>query len=786
MNTEKNAYFYYEENAGPQQSGSFRNIIGEYLYHWPLFVLFLLISVTGALIYLHYATPAYTVRARLLIKDSEKGIGAETALKELNLFKSNTVVENELEVLKSRSLLNNVVQDLKLWVQYQGQDNLKYKDLYDKSPVRLTLLTPLKDLESASIEITIKDKKSFILKHKNSESLVSFNSKLRSRFGTWKLDPSEHLPLYEGKKIKISINPPDKITDQYEKSLNVVLTNKKATVVELSIRETTPQRGKDVLNKLIEAYNSAAINDKNRVRQSTLNFIDKRLSSLTGELTSVEKNVEDFKSSRGLIDISSESKFFLENVKDIDSKLNEVNVQLEVVNGIEAYINSSQNTGHAPATTGISDPGLVALINQLINLELKKEQLLETAPEGSPVFEALNRQISGIKHSIRENIKGIKNALVTSRKQLQNFNSNFEASIKKLPGQEREFITIKRQQSIKEELYVYLLQKREEAAVSYASTIADSRTVDQAFYGSPDSPDKTLILGIAAIIGLLFPTGIIYGRGLLNNRILTSKEIQEATSVPVLAELAYQKSNSPVVIKDKSRRMIAEQFRSLRTNLEYIYAQKKEGRVTLLTSGMSGEGKSFVSCNLGAALAATGRKTVILELDLRSPMISNYLQLSNDVGISDYLNDKAYKEKIVKRSDINENLYIASAGSLPEFPTELLIKPQMQELIDWLSINFDEILIDTPPIRLVADAMILSKYSDVNLFVVRHGYTYKSHLDFIKQLFREQKLRNLNIVFNGINSSEQSSNYHYGYYDNKDITKKELMEAGVRDFFKRF
>jgi len=786
MDKDKVTHSSFEVFIEEGKSTSLRDVIGKYLFHWPLFLLFILISFLLAFAYLNLATPGYTVKARLLINDDEKGSGSEGSLKELQLFTASTLVENELELLKSRSLMSNVVKDLDLSVQYLVEDGFRYKDLYTESPVRLNLLKAGKFSKPQVIEIVINDADSFTLKGKESDVKVSYASRLTNRLGTWRLDPETNLSEYAGKKLKIIVTNPDAVTDSYVARLNADLPNKNATVVELSIKESVPERGRDILNKLIAAYNHEAVNDKNKVRDSALDLINARLSSLKGELNAVEKNVESFKSSKGLMDISSESKFFLDNVKDNDAKLNEVNVQLEIVNSIERHVNSASTSGRVPATTGIEDQGLVALINQLMTLELKRDQLMDTAPEGSPVFDAVDRQIASTKRSIRENIRGIKSSLLASRNQLRSNNSGFEASIKQLPGQEREIVNIQRQQKIKEDLYVYLLQKREEAAVNYASTLVDSKTVDQAHFGEPDSPNKMIAYGFSLIAGIMIPFCLILGREIMNNRVLTVREIQDRTSAPVLAELAYQKSASALVLTDKSRRMIAEQFRSLRTNLQYLYENAEAGRVTLLTSGMAGEGKSFVTSNLGAALAASGRKTIILELDLRSPKISKYLNLQPSMGISDYLQDKCYIEEIIQPSGFHENLFVASAGSLPEYPAELLVNDRMEELINWLCNHFDEVLIDTPPIKLVTDAMILSRFSDVNLFIVRHGYTHKSQLDFIKQLFAEQKMKNLNIIFNGVDVVGQAGAYEYGYYANETMSSKDAFQAGFRDLLKRF
>jgi len=791
MNTENIPYAPFVDYVRDSKPHNIRDTMGKLLFHWPLFVVSLFICFCLAFAYLKLKAPGYTVKARLLIKDEEKGTGTEPALQELNMFKTSTLVENELELLKSRSIMYNAVRNLGLYIDYQEQGPIKKVSAYTNTPVQVKLLTPPRNIiEPRKFEITIVDEKSFVLKEDDIEQTITFNSRLRNNFGPWVVMPTATLPDYIGKTITVIINNPDDVTDGYVQNLTAELVNKDATVVEMSIKETVPERGQDLLNDLIKEYSNAALNDKNKIRKSTLDFIDNRLSSLTGELTNAEKDVEGFKSSKGIMDISSESDFYLENVKNNDMKLNEVNVQLEVVNGIERFINSSASTDNAPATAGITDPGLIALVNQLITLKLQRTQLMESTPEGSPVFENIDRQINATKQSLRSNIRGIKSSLIASRNQLQNFNSKFESSIKQLPGQERQVVTMKRQQGVKEELYIYLLQKREEAAVSYATTIAESRMVDEAYFGRPDSPVRIIVLGVAGVMGLLFPLGLIFGRDLLNNRVESTTEIQTQSQVPILGELAYQKSSTPLIMQENTRSMVAEQFRSLRTNLYYLTEDIKRGRVTLLTSGMSGEGKSFVTSNLATALAASGKKTIILELDMRNPMIFKYFNITPGLGISNYLTGEINKEAIIQESSVQENLYVAGAGTMPTFPSELLEKPQMKDLIDWLTMNFDEVLIDTPPIQLVTDAMILSRLSDVNLYVIRHRYTYKSHLKYINQLYMEKKMKNLNIIFNGVDISRSGYGYGYGYnyYAQQESKQGHAQKSNntLKDFFKRF
>lgn len=778
MNVEKIPYADYEEYKENNHSFDLIETLNKYLYHWPLFLLSIGICITLAFIYLKFSNPVYTVKAKLLIKSSA---GSESTLSERDLFKGTKMIENEIEILKSRTLMKQVVSDLQLWINYQMVGEYRDKDIYGSSPVRFTLLVPSKPLNGQVIEIKILDTQSFVLKQPHSEAKLSFNSVLKNDFGFWKLSAADELKNYVGKTIRIILNNPEAVTHGYFGSVNLGLSKEQSTVVDLSIRDYVPERAEDILNRLIVVYNLAAIADKNKVSESSLRFIEDRLAAITGELTSVERDVEGYKSSRGLTDITSKSQIFLDNVKNNDAKLNEIQLQRQVVNEIERYINSTESSGMAPATAGITDPILLSLIDKLMGLESQRDKLLATIPEGNPIFQPINRQINTTKRSIAENIKGIKSSLRVTENELNNFNSSFKASIREIPGQEREYISIKRQQSIKEDLYIYLLQKREESAVSYASTLPGSRVVDPAYYVGQEAINKPYTYALAIILGLMFPGGVIFARELVNNRILTRKEIQSSLSVPILGELCYQKNNGTFVVQNTPGRIIGEQFRTLRTNLTYVHGKKENGKITLLTSGMSGDGKSFVTINLGATLANAGRKTIILELDFRKPSILKSINLESTVGLSNYLIGQASKEEIIQPSGINPNLFVVGTGPVPPNPSELLELPEIEELLDWLRLNFDEILIDTPPILLVTDAMILSRYSDANLYVIRYDYTIKSQLELINQLYKEHKLKKLNIIFNGVES--KGTGYGYSYYNKEE---KLGLEESIKSFCKRF
>ncbi len=766
-----------------------RVILTKYFFHWPLFLLGLSLAFAGAYFYLQIANPVYEINASILVKDQKKSPQEKAALQELNQSASAGNAETEIEILRSKNIVSQVVDDLQLWTSYERSDGLKTEDLYETTPFKFNLLKTAGTLKKQNLEILIKDNRSFELQNENGDvQIFPFNKPVKSSLGSWMLTPTENIDQFIGSVITIHINNQEKVSNEYVKSLDAHLLDKAAPTIGLSITDEVTQRGKDFLNNIIKAYNSATSEEEKRTTKSTIDFIDKRLTSLTGELNSAEREVEGYRSSKGLTDISSQSKVYLENVQTNDGKLNEVNVQLNVIEGIERYVNSASGNQNSPATIGITDPALNSLIEKLSQLQLKRVALLATTPESNPIFEPINRQIKTTKVAIKETIYGIKSSLLNSKRELQAFNNKVESSIKDIPGQERQFVGMKRQQSIKENLYVYLLQKREELSLNYASTQIDARVVDQANVGDKKWPKTSFILAIAMILGLGLPFLIIYLRQAFSNTINERRDIENAVDVRVLGELSYEDLGKEIVVLDNTHHLVGEQFRSLRTNLHYLHDNKNGvGRVTLFTSSVPGEGKSFVSSNLAASLAASGRKTVILEMDLRKPKISKIFNLTtNHLGISEFLSSDLSVDKIIQPSGVNPDLYVVGSGHVPPNPSELLEKNRLNELISHLKDTYDDIIIDSPPLHLVTDAMIIAKFVDVSLYIIKQGHTGKSELSFIRRLQEDEKLPNMNIIFNGIKNGKYGYGYKYdnSYYDAGSL--KPSFASSFRLFLSRF
>jgi capsular exopolysaccharide synthesis family protein len=741
---------------------SLKDITAKYINRWPYFLVGLLLAFICAYIYIQIVPPVYEIKATLLVKDKKKSPEIRSALEELDVSNSPSIVENELGILKSRNLMAKVVSDLQLWTIYREKKGFTSRDLYKESPIKFNLVNPGGgSLKDQKIEVSIKDEKSFLLNTPEGKQIESnFNEIYKSSFGTWKLIPLNNIDEYVGSTITILLYEPDDITKKYEKSFEAFLESKLGGFVNLAISDHVPQRGKDILNGVIQNYNELALAEKDKITQSTIDFIDNRLALMSKELNSAEVEVESFRSSRGLTDISSQSKIYLENVQSNDVKLNEVNVQLSIIEGIERYINSPQSSNVTPAMLGISDEGLNSLIEKLAQLHLQRDQLLATTPADNPVFAPLERQISSTIASIKSNINSIKSSLLSTKRELQSFNSKFESSIRGIPGQERQFLAIKREQTIKEDLYIYLLQKREEVSLSYASTLSDAQIIDNAYTGPIKHPKKLFIYALALLLGLLVPAGFIYGKDSWKNLVINKNEIEEVTGIPVIAELINVPDQNTLILENKVPNAIGEQLKTLRTKLNYIHEDQQKGRVTLFTSSVVGEGKSFVSSNLSVHIAASGRKTIIINMDLRKPKITEAFNLSsNHLGISDYLNGNHTKEEIIQTSKLFPNLSIIGCGIIPTNPSELLEKEKLDVLISELKEIYHDIILDSPPVHLVTDALILARFTDVTFYMIRQGVTKRTELNFINDLNKQKTLPNIHIVFNGI----QRKKYGYGY-----------------------
>ena len=740
-----------------------------YLRYWYWFVLSLAVCLTAAYVQLRYATPIYQINSTLLIKSQNSG--TSDILKELQPSTGDKNVENEIELLKSRGLMQRVVNDLNLTVAYFQQGQVRSdEEIYGTSPIRLQPIRPTA-LAGKGIFVNILNHKQFELQDEdgNHKGKFNFSQSVNSGYGTFRVFLNDSLYRKNNDLIKVALYDQLNMAERYRSALQVQLLNPKSTVLKLTIEDAVPAKGKAILNSLLAAYNYTTLTDKNREATNTIRFIDERLRLITNELGDVERDVETYKSAKGITDLSEEGTLYLGKVNENDAKLNELDIQAKVLAGVENYLNSSQ-TGVAPATLMVSDPVLMGLLTKLNELEGEQEKYQRSSQPDNPFLKTVTAQITSTKASIRENLTNQKNNLALTRTSLKGQNRRFESSIRTIPRKEREFITIKRQQGIKESLYLLLLQKKEETAISYASTVTDSQMFDAPYSpGYPIKPNKTNIYLVALLAGLLIPVGFISLKEVLNDTIQSRREIENETGLTIFGEIMKKpKELKDNIVDTKTNSVLAEQFKIIRANLPYVLgdAEPDIGKVLLITSSISGEGKSFISINLTSSIAMLDKRVVVLELDLRKPKISTYLGISKDKGLSNYLIGQADVDELIKPTTLSPNMFVISSGPIPPNPSELLSNGRLETLLNELRKQFDYIILDTPPVGIVADATLVSEFADAAFYLVRHEYTPRTYMRLLNELKTSKRFKSINVIFNGVNyrnSSEYGYGHGYGY-----------------------
>lgn len=755
-----------------------------YLTHWPLFMLAAVLAAAGAYTYLRYATPVYKVSATLLVKDESKDLSEANILSSLDLFGSKKNIENEIQILTSRTLLRDVIRNRQLYGEIYQKGNIRDVVVYkEDAPLSLQFLEPGYIYDNAT-EIVPVGYDSAANKILLNNKPYALNDTVTTPWGKMliKLEPGGKI---QENNYYIQIMSERQLTQQLLKKLTVTPVSKLATVIKLDYADVVPARGEDIVNDLVHYYNQAAIEDKNRLAANTMSFVEERLRIVTNELSEVEKDVAHFKTAEGIVDISEQSKMFLASVQDNDTRLNEANMQLSVLDAVEKYVTAKEaGVNVVPATLGLSDPVLLQLVNKLYETELEKERLKKTTGANSPVLESLNRQAEMLKPGILENINSQRANLEAGKAKLLSANDRFMGMLKSVPGKERALLEVSRQQAIKNNIYTFLLQKREETALAYSAAISDSRIVDTAeSAGMPFSPRRMMVYAIAIMGGIVAVAGIITLKDMMNSQLASRAEIEKATSAPIVAEILYDHGNEPLVVADGKRSLVAEQFRSLRTSLSYI-GLNGDNKTLLVTSSISGEGKSFVSLNLAASLSLLGKKVALLEFDLRKPMLSAMLNIPREPGITNYLVGRVALSDMIHPIPGNDNLFLIPSGVIPPNPTELILNGRLEEMLGKLRAMFDYLIIDTAPVGLVTDARLLAPMTDACLYVMRHQVTPKHYLNIIDNLYRSGEVGKLNLVYNGVKAGGSAGYaYGHGYGYVEDVRKNGKSKHFLKNMF---
>ena len=558
-----------------------------------------------------------------------------------------------------------------------------------------------------------------------------------------------------------------RVARDYCKSLSIAPTSKTTSVAVISLKNSSLQRGQDFINQLLEMYNRNTNNDKNEIAQKTAEFIDERIGIISKELGSTEANLESFKRDAGITDLTSEAQIALAGNAEYEKKSVENRTQISLVNDLRKYLRGNEYEV-LPSNIGLQDAALIGAIERYNEMLIERKRLLRTSTENNPTIVNLDTSIRAMKANVQATLEGTLQGLMITKESLDREASRYSRRISNAPGQERAYVSIARQQEIKAGLYLMLLQKREENAIALAATANNAKIIDEAIADDiPVSPKRPMIYLIALILGIGIPVGIIYLIDLTKFKIEGRADVEKLTSVPVVGDIPLtdekNDKNGSIAVFENKNNLMSETFRNIRTNLQFML--DNDQKVILVTSTVSGEGKSFVSSNLAISLSLLGKKVVIVGLDIRKPGLNKVFQLSNkERGITQYLsNPETDLMELVQPSDVNKNLFILPGGTVPPNPTELLARNGLDRAIETLKKNFDYVILDTAPIGMVTDTLLIGRVADLSVYVCRADYTHKAEYTLINELSFEKKLPNLCTVINGVDLKKRKYGYYYGY-----------------------
>lgn len=785
---QKNIYAVEEDSE--QSSFNFQKLYTIFILNWKWFVLSIIICLGCSYLYLRYKSPVYATSAKLLIKDdsNNKSASAKDAISgmvDFGIISSNYGVDNEIEILNTRTLAAEAVRDLKLYTSYWKKGRVKNVILYKNQPINVDVDAAHLEKLNAPISMSIeRDENKYIVKGKYyvsvdettvegpfkfEKTLAGIPATIMTKAGTL-FFTSGKTRMKDGDVMKVVIVSPMMMAAQYSSALSLEQTSKTSTTLNMQLNDKNIQRGIDYLRQLVICYNRQANEDKNEMAIRTEAFVNDRLEKINSELNSTEGQLENYKKRNRLVELKVDAKESVTNLSSYEQKLNEAATQISLINSLIQFAERPGNKYQVlPSNIGLRDEASISLINDYNKVALERNRLLRTASESSPVVEELTSQLKDMNSSIRMALSQAKRNLEIQRNAVASQYGQYNQEVSRTPEQERILTQIGRQQEVKSGLYLMLLQKREENSISLAATADKGKLVELPQYVGKVSPKTNIILLLGLILGIAIPSLVLYLLQFFRYRIEGHDDVESLTDIPIIADVAVAneaaKTRADIVVHENENNQMEEIFRSMRTNLQFM--MKPEDKVVMFTSSTSGEGKTFNAANLAISFALLGKKVVLVGLDIRKPRLAELFEIDNHhTGITKLLvkDDPTWNDvqKEILPSEINKNLDLLMAGPIPPNPGEIVTRPSLEKVLNLLKENYDYILVDTAPVGLVTDTLQIGKLVDATVFMCRADYTPKAAFNAINMFKAEKKLKNMAIVINGIDMSKKKYGYYYG------------------------
>ncbi len=735
----------------------------KYIRFLPLYIIFIALGLFTAYMYLRYTESVYSSSGSLIIKDDKVGGGGNSKFSELISTGEVINLSNEIERIKSRPLLEKVVKGLDLNFSYIAVGRFKQQVLYKDAPFRMEMLSMADSSASLRLDISFIDNDRFSVKELDHPVRVGEAFKM----GPAVLRLVKLVNGDVGKDFKVTWQPTQALAGMYGGQL-VVVPKGVTNILVITLESKHPQLAADIINQLMKEYGAASIEEKNETINQQLSFIDGRIRIVTKEQDSIIKNEIAKRKELKLFNPEAESATYYARKQKAEDETINLRVQSEILQSIESYLRNSQNYySITPSTLTIADPTLSPLIAAYNSAQLEHRRMLNANISPSNQLVKENEDLlAKLRANILESIRVIKGSYSLTISNLARQNAEAQAQMNVIPEKEQEVNEIQRQKGTKQGVLTILQEQRERLAISLAATTANTAVVESAqANGVPVRPNKRNVRLIAILAALAIPTLVIFILELLNDKVVSKADIEKGTDATILGEIGHSNSDKALIVTSSNRSILAEQFRIIRSNLQYVISAKPNP-VIMVTSSFSGEGKSFVSTNIGAVMALTGKKTIVLEFDIRKPKILSHLGMGKKPGLTNYIIGKANAEELPVPVEGVENLFILPCGPVPPNPSELLLNPKVESLFEYLKANFDVIVMDTAPIGMVSDATTLSRYADCTLYIVRQGRTFKKQIRFIEDLYQQDKLPNLSILVNDVKVGSGYGGYYgsrYGY-----------------------